>query len=57
MMICSRLISNVRLLQDEITHVETNLLDDLVAGQHVGTASPLILDLVGAILIPLVPAG
>ena len=44
------------LKQYEITHVEADLLDDLVAGQHVGTAGPLVLDLVGAILIPLGPA-
>ena len=42
--------------EDEITHVEADLLDDLVAVQHVGTAGPLVLDLVGPILIPLGPA-
>ena len=56
MMICSRLISNVRLLEHEITHVETNLLDDRVAGLHVGTAGALVLDLVGTILVALGPA-
>ena len=40
----------------EITHVETNLLDDLVAVLHVSTACPLVLDLVGTILISLGPA-
>ena len=43
-------------LQDELTHVEADLLDDRVAGLHVGTAGSLVLDLVGPILIPLGPA-
>ena len=42
--------------QYEITHVEADLLHDLVAIQHVGTAGSLVLDLVGPILIPLGPA-
>ena len=52
------LAADVELLavEGQFSHVEADLLDDLVSQQHVGTAGALVLDLVGPVLVPLGPA-
>ena len=42
--------------QFELTHVQADLLDNRIPSQHVGTARPLVVDLIGSILVALGPS-